>query len=538
MLLLRAHRPDAAEAQGHLAADHRHGHARHRHPAAPPHQRHGRLRRGVLHRRRSCRARTWSASSTAAGRITQGSLAHERAGLWVEGVGAARADRRRARRARAAARAATDDPVVRRKIAEFYELASSLRALGYKGFASFAQGSSAPEHCYMKMATSEAGKAAYELGMEIIGPARRRSPTRARPTIGRWSHGFFMSFANTIAGGSSEIQRNIIAQRVLGLPEELTPMDFSLTDDQTAPARHRAQAARPRVPARAGARAHRRSRACTTAVAPPARVHRARRRARDRPVPVPRARPATPPRPDRSSRPRCYAVARPATTTTHRAPSRCVDDPVNPFVLEADRVERDRDRRPRPDARRRRHADGPRPAALRRDASTSRAACSSSTPIGARRRRATARADAYARWRDRALRVARGRDGRHRAPDLRHDARVREGARAVRRADRLVPGDPAQARRHVARARAGDRGGALRGDDRRRRRRPTAPAPATSPRPRPARPPAGSSRTASRSTAASATRGSTTCTSTCGGPPPTSTCSAPPAGTSTASPTC
>jgi len=35
---------------------------------------------------------------------------------------------------------------------------------------------------------------------------------------GRWSHGFFMSFANTIAGGSSEIQRNIIAQRILGLP--------------------------------------------------------------------------------------------------------------------------------------------------------------------------------------------------------------------------------------------------------------------------------------------------------------------------------
>ena len=48
-----------------------------------------------------------------------------------------------------------------------YERASSLRALGYKGFASFAQGSSAPEHSFMKMATSELGKAVYELGMEI-----------------------------------------------------------------------------------------------------------------------------------------------------------------------------------------------------------------------------------------------------------------------------------------------------------------------------------------------------------------------------------
>ena len=45
----------------------------------------------------------------------------------------------------------------------------------------------------------------------------------------------------------------------------------------------------------------------------------------------------------------------------------------------------------------------------------------------------------------------------------------------VRRADRLVPGDPAQARRHVARARAGDRGRALRRDDASTPTTPTAP---------------------------------------------------------------
>jgi alkylation response protein AidB-like acyl-CoA dehydrogenase len=148
--------------------------------------------------------------------ITQGSLAHERAGLWVESV--ARLEQTVTGLVELAQKLGrADDPVIRRKIAHFHELASSLRALGYKGFASFAQGSSAPEHSYMKMATSEAGKAAYELGMEIVGPmAPVTDATFA--DVNRWSHGFFMSFANTIAGGSSEIQRNIIAQRILGLP--------------------------------------------------------------------------------------------------------------------------------------------------------------------------------------------------------------------------------------------------------------------------------------------------------------------------------
>ncbi len=107
---------------------------------------------------------------------------------------------------------------MRRKIAQTYELASSLRSLGYQGFASFAQGSSAPEHSYMKMATSEAGKAAYELGMEISGPYGAVTDDERGEESGRWVTSFFVTFANTIAGGSSEIQRNIIAQRVLGLP--------------------------------------------------------------------------------------------------------------------------------------------------------------------------------------------------------------------------------------------------------------------------------------------------------------------------------
>ena len=150
-------------------------------------------------------------------RLTQGSLAHERAGLWVESVtrlehtvGSLIALARR--------RGVDDDPVVRRRLAEAYERAASLRALGYKGFASYAQGSAAPEHSYMKMATSELAKGCFELGMELQGAYGTVLDAERGEEQGRWAHGFFVSFASTIAGGSSEIQRNIIAQRVLGLP--------------------------------------------------------------------------------------------------------------------------------------------------------------------------------------------------------------------------------------------------------------------------------------------------------------------------------
>ena len=150
-------------------------------------------------------------------RITQGSLAHERAGLWVEGVSRLETTIQ-GLVDMATRRGLVHDPIVRRRLAELFERAASLRTLGYKGFSSFAQGSSAPEHSFMKMATSELGKECWEYGMELQGAYGTVADPERGEEGGRWVTGFFMSFANTIAGGSSEIQRNIIAQRVLGLP--------------------------------------------------------------------------------------------------------------------------------------------------------------------------------------------------------------------------------------------------------------------------------------------------------------------------------
>ena len=150
-------------------------------------------------------------------RITMGSLAHERGGLWVQGV----ANVEHALNGllnMARARGLSGDPIVRRRLAAAYEQVASLRALGYKGFASFAQGSSAPEHSFLKLATSELSKSLFELGMQLLGPLGAVVDPDRGEEGGRWSRSFFTSFASTIAGGTSEIQRNIIAQRVLGLP--------------------------------------------------------------------------------------------------------------------------------------------------------------------------------------------------------------------------------------------------------------------------------------------------------------------------------
>jgi len=52
--------------------------------------------------------------------------------------------------------------------------------------------------------------------MDLLGPFG--ASTDERGDDGSWSRRFFVTFASKIAGGTSEIQRNIIAQRVLGLP--------------------------------------------------------------------------------------------------------------------------------------------------------------------------------------------------------------------------------------------------------------------------------------------------------------------------------
>jgi alkylation response protein AidB-like acyl-CoA dehydrogenase len=61
-------------------------------------------------------------------------------------------------------------------------------------------------------------KSLNELGMQMQGPFGAVVDGERGEDARHWSYLFLVSLASTIAGGSSEIQRNIIATRILGLP--------------------------------------------------------------------------------------------------------------------------------------------------------------------------------------------------------------------------------------------------------------------------------------------------------------------------------
>ena len=155
--------------------------------------------------------------------MANGSLAHERGMVWLRSVLELDDDVRRLvaegpallARHGAAARAVHAD-----HIAGSYVDALAARALGYRGFAKLVRGGSAPEQALMKAFCSESHRRASLIGAELgaDGAVDLAQPGHVAGSICSWIELYFMSFGATISAGSSEIQRNIIAERVLGLP--------------------------------------------------------------------------------------------------------------------------------------------------------------------------------------------------------------------------------------------------------------------------------------------------------------------------------
>jgi alkylation response protein AidB-like acyl-CoA dehydrogenase len=126
-----------------------------------------------------------------------------------------------ARRVEKTGRVVTRDPVMRQKLAQLWIDTEALKYTGARGVTRLLRGElPGPEASAGKMGWVETNQRLQEIAMELEGPYSQlvKGSERAIDS-GVWQYGFLRSRANSIEGGTTEIQKNIIGERVLGLPK-------------------------------------------------------------------------------------------------------------------------------------------------------------------------------------------------------------------------------------------------------------------------------------------------------------------------------
>ena len=115
---------------------------------------------------------------------------------------------------------AADDPVIRQQLARFTIEVTALRVSAYRNLATTLRtGHPGPQGSTQKLGWSELDQHIKDLAGRILGPVGLLLPGDPLAADGgHWAHEQLWSRAATIYAGTSEVQRNIIAERVLGLP--------------------------------------------------------------------------------------------------------------------------------------------------------------------------------------------------------------------------------------------------------------------------------------------------------------------------------
>jgi len=115
-----------------------------------------------------------------------------------------------------------EDPVVRRQIAQLVTQTEVARGLGLQFVAKSVKGGAPPtcEASMYKLYATELSKRVANTSLDIAGPGGQlRVRTEDAPMTGRAELTYRYTVIDTIGGGASEIQKNIIARRKLGLPK-------------------------------------------------------------------------------------------------------------------------------------------------------------------------------------------------------------------------------------------------------------------------------------------------------------------------------
>jgi alkylation response protein AidB-like acyl-CoA dehydrogenase len=152
-------------------------------------------------------------------------LAHERGSSAAHARTGAKLDRlielaRRTPHPNGGGRPAAEDARIRQRLAQHLTEVAILRVSAYRNASALERtGVPGPEGSTLKLAWSELEQRIQETAVEILGLAGlvpEGDPSAVDG--GSWCHELLWSRAVTIYAGTSEVQRNILASRVLGLP--------------------------------------------------------------------------------------------------------------------------------------------------------------------------------------------------------------------------------------------------------------------------------------------------------------------------------
>lgn len=117
---------------------------------------------------------------------------------------------------------AIQDSAVRQKLADFYIRSKGLQFTGYRTLSALSRGATpGPEGSIGKAVGAPLGQEMASFAMELQGALGAVDDHAASPQDGLWQEMYLGTPGIRIAGGTDEVLKNIIAERVLRLPPEI-----------------------------------------------------------------------------------------------------------------------------------------------------------------------------------------------------------------------------------------------------------------------------------------------------------------------------
>ncbi len=132
---------------------------------------------------------------------------------------------------------ALKNAAVREKLVDWYVTCQGLKYTNFRLFTALSQGAQpGPEASIIKLVGAEKQQEIASYGMDLIGMGGNIMDPELAPMAAAFQDSFLFAPVSQVAGGTNEIMRNIIAERVLGLPADIrVDKDVPFKDLPTGP---------------------------------------------------------------------------------------------------------------------------------------------------------------------------------------------------------------------------------------------------------------------------------------------------------------